>query len=399
MADQRKEATKFTADANAALLEELPFEDRQDFEDATRGHIAPLEGGAIKDAEGRVIWDPNRVDFVADKPAPPTVNPSLWRQSQLCIQGGLFKVVDRLYQVRNADVSNLTIVEGDTGLILMDPLISTECSKAALDLYYEHRPRKPVLAVIHSHSHIDHYGGVKGVIDEEDVKAGKVRVIAPEGFLEAAVSENVLAGHVMSRRALYQYGSMLPWDEKGNVGIGLGTAVSQGTITLIPPTETITETGQKLEIDGLSFEFMLAPDTEAPSEMHWFIEELGALTAAENCCHTLHNTYTLRGAQIRDPHAWSKYLGETIDRWGEKTEVLYGMHHWPVWGSDRAVDLMSKGRDAYGFINDETLRLANHGYTPVEIAERVKLPDILDRHWALRGYYGTINHNVKATYV
>jgi alkyl sulfatase BDS1-like metallo-beta-lactamase superfamily hydrolase len=213
------------------------------------------------------------------------------------------------------------------------------------------------------------------------------------------VSENILAGNVMTRRALYQYGSLIPFDEKGNVGLGLGTAISLGSITLIAPTETITETGQKLNIDGLTFEFMLAPDTEAPAEMHWFIEELGALTAAENCCHTLHNTYTLRGAPIRDPHAWSHYLGETIERWGAKTEVLYGMHHWPVWGADRAVDLLSKGRDAYGFINDETLRLANHGYNPVEIAEMVQLPDVLNRHWALRGYYGTINHNVKATYV
>ncbi len=304
-----------------------------------------------------------------------------------------------MYQVRNHDISNLTIVEGDTGLILFDPLISTECSKAALELYYEHRPHKPVLAVVYSHSHVDHYGGVKGVIAEEDVAAGKVRVIAPEGFLEAAVSENIMAGNVMTRRALYQYGSLVPFDEKGNLGLGLGTAISLGTITLIAPTETITETGQKLDIDGLTFEFMLAPDTEAPSEMHWFIEELGALTAAENCCHTLHNTYTLRGAQIRDPHAWAQYLGETIERWGAKTEVLYGMHHWPVWGSERAIDLLSKGRDAYAFINDETLRLANHGFGPVEIAEKVKLPDVLDRHWALRGYYGTLNHNVKATYV
>jgi alkyl sulfatase BDS1-like metallo-beta-lactamase superfamily hydrolase len=333
------------------------------------------------------------------QPCPPTVNPSLWRQSQLCAKGGLFKVVERMYQVRNHDISNLTIVEGDTGLILFDPLISTECSKAALELYYEHRPHKPVLAVVYSHSHVDHYGGVKGVIAEEDVAAGKVRVIAPEGFLEAAVSENIMAGNVMTRRALYQYGSLVPFDEKGNLGLGLGTTISLGTITLIAPTETITETGQKLDIDGLTFEFMLAPDTEAPSEMHWFIEELGALTAAENCCHTLHNTYTLRGAQIRDPHAWAQYLGETIERWGAKTEVLYGMHHWPVWGSERAIDLLSKGRDAYAFINDETLRLANHGFGPVEIAEKVKLPDVLDRHWALRGYYGTLNHNVKATYV
>jgi alkyl sulfatase BDS1-like metallo-beta-lactamase superfamily hydrolase len=396
----RREASDFTKAVNDELLSYLPFEDRQDFEDAARGHMADLNGAVVKAPDGRVVWDPHKFAFIAeDAPAPATVNPSLWRQSQLCAKGGLFKVVDRLYQVRNHDISNLTIVEGDTGLILFDPLISVECSAAALALYFEHRPKKPVVAVVYSHSHVDHYGGVKGVISEEDVIAGKVQVIAPEGFLEAAVSENIMAGNVMTRRALYQYGSLIPFDEKGNVGLGLGTSISLGSITLIAPTETITESGQKLDIDGLTFEFMLAPDTEAPSEMHWFIEELGALTAAENCCHTLHNTYTLRGAQIRDPHAWSHYLGETIERWGAKTEVLYGMHHWPVWGADRAVDLLGKGRDAYGFINDETLRLANHGYNPVEIGEMVKLPDILDRHWALRGYYGTINHNVKATYV
>ncbi len=396
----RRDATEFTRAINDELLALLPFEDRRDFEDAARGLIAPLSGGVLTAEDGRVVWDPDRFAFIDDDaPAPRTVNPSLWRQSQLCSKGGLFKVVDRLYQVRNQDISNLTIVEGDTGIIVFDPLISAECAKAALELYFEHRPRKPVVAVLYSHSHVDHYGGVKGVVSEQDVAAGRVRVIAPAGFLEAAVSENIMAGNVMTRRALYQYGSLLPSDEKGNVGLGLGSAISLGSITLIAPTETVTETGQRLDIDGLTFEFMLAPDTEAPSEMHWFIEELGALTAAENCCHTLHNTYTLRGAQIRDPHAWSHYLGETIERWGAKTEVLYGMHHWPVWGADRAVDLLGKGRDAYGFINDETLRLANHGYGPAEIAEMVRLPDVLDRHWALRGYYGTLNHNVKATYV
>jgi alkyl sulfatase BDS1-like metallo-beta-lactamase superfamily hydrolase len=400
--DARGDATQFTKAANARLLDELPFEDQQDFDDATRGFIAPLiDQGIVKDDEtGRVLWDPTKFSFIEDgSPAPDTVNPSLWRVSQLCLKGGLFKVAERLYQVRNQDISNLTIVEGDTGLILMDPLVSPECARAALELYFQHRPRKPVVAMIHSHSHADHYGGVKGVISEDDVKAGRTKVIAPVGFLAAAVSENVLAGNVMTRRTFYQYGTLLPRDPKGMVGVGLGADLSSGRITLIPPTDEISETGQKMVIDGLTFEFLLAPDTEAPAEMHWFIEELGALTAAENCCHTLHNTYTLRGAQIRDPQAWSRYLNETIDRWGDKSEVMYGMHHWPVWGSDRVVDTLRKGRDAYRYINDQTLRLANHGYTPVEIAEMLEFPESLDHHWGLRGYYGTLNHNVKATYV
>ncbi len=373
---ERGEASEFTRAINDDLLTRLPFEDRQDFEDAARGLIATLDPAPVLGANGRVVWDPSAFAFIEQgSDAPDTVNPSLWRQSQLVSQGGLFEVVPRIYQVRNADLSNLTIVEGDSGLIVFDPLISAECAAAAMELYFAHRPRKPVVAVLYSHSHVDHYGGVKGVVSQADVDAGRVRVIAPEGFLEAAVAENVFAGTAMSRRATYMYGVLLPRDAKGNVGSGLGMATSAGTVTLIVPTETITQTGQKLDIDGLTFEFLLAPDTEAPSEMHWFIEELGALTAAENCCHTLHNTYTLRGAQIRDPHAWSRYLNDTIERWGEKTEVLYGMHHWPVWGRDRALDLLRKGRDGYAFINDETLRLANHGYGPVEISEMVTLPD------------------------
>jgi alkyl sulfatase BDS1-like metallo-beta-lactamase superfamily hydrolase len=400
LADKRKDATEFTKRANAEVLGQLPFDDRRDFEEATRGFIAPLSQPTITSERGFPIWDSAKFDFIEEgADAPDTVSPSLWRQSQLCLKGGLFEVADRLYQVRNADISNLTIIEGDTGLILVDPLISVETARAALELYFEHRPRREVVAVVHSHSHVDHYGGVKGVVDEADVKAGRVRIIAPVGFLDAAVAENVLAGNVMSRRAVYQYGALLPADPKGQVGIGLGMGTSAGTVTLIPPTEEITETGQKLEIDGLTFEFLLAPDTEAPSEMHWYIEELGALTAAENCCHTLHNTYTLRGAQIRDPQAWSQYLNETMDRWGDRTEVMYGMHHWPVWGRERVIEMLSKARDAYRFINDQTLRLANHGYTPAEIAEMLELPDQLNRHWAIRGYYGTLNHNVRATYV
>lgn len=400
MTERSNEATKFTKASNSELLSKLPFEDRRDFEDAARGFIAPLpDRGVIKDDNGRVVWDLTRYDFIKeDASSPETVNPSLWRQSQLVLKGGLFKVVDRLYQIRSADLSNMTIVEGDTGLIIFDPLISAETAKAALELYYEHRPKKPVVAVVHSHSHVDHYGGVRGVVSEEDVKTGKVMIIAPVGFLKAAVAENVLAGNVMSRRASYMYGNLLPPGPKGMVGTGLGMSTSNGTITLIPPTHEITETGQKMNIDGLTFEFLLAPDTEAPAEMHWYIEELKALTAAENCCHTLHNTYSMRGTSCRDPQAWSKYLNQTIDMWGHKTEVMYGMHHWPVWGKERVLEMLKKGRDGYRFINDQTLRLANHGYTPVEIAEMIEYPPELARHWAMRGYYGTLNHNVKAAY-
>ncbi len=401
MGAKRKEASAHTRAANSRLLETLPFEDERDFEDARRGFIAPLANrGAVADAAGLPVWDPTRFEFVRESAeAPATVNPSLWRQSRLVLEGGLFKVTDRLYQVRNQDLSNLTIVEGESGVIVIDPLISTETARAALELYFAHRPRRPVLAVIHSHSHVDHYGGIRGVVSAEDVAAGRVRVIAPAGFLEAAVAENVFAGNAMSRRALFMYGNLLEADPRGQVGAGLGMTVSRGEISLLDPTEEVTETGQRLEIDGLTFEFLLAPDSEAPAEMHWYIEELGALTAAENCCHTLHNTYTLRGAPIRDPRAWSRYLNETIERWGARAEVMYGMHHWPVWGSERVLEMLRKGRDAYRYINDETLRLANHGHTAPEIAELVELPEALSRHWAVRDYYGTVHHNVKATYV
>jgi alkyl sulfatase BDS1-like metallo-beta-lactamase superfamily hydrolase len=400
MNTQPKDATAVTKAANAKLLQRLPFADRRDFEEANRGFIAPLPNdGVIKADDGHVVWDLSLFNFIKqDQPAPDSVNPSLWRQSQLVIKGGLYKVVDRMYQVRTADLSNITIVEGDTGLIIFDPLISVETARAALDLYYQHRPKKPVVAVVHSHSHVDHYGGVRGVVSEEDVKAGRVMVVAPVGFLKAAVAENVLGGNVMSRRASYMYGNLLPASPKGQVGSGLGMTTSNGTITLIPPTHEITETGQKMNIDGLDFEFLLAPDTEAPAEMHWFIEQLKALTAAENCCHTLHNTYSMRGTSCRDPQAWAKYLNQTIDMWGDKAEVMYGMHHWPVWGRERILEMLEKGRDGYRYINDQTLRLANHGYTPVEIAEQIEFPPELANHWAMRPYYGTLNHNVKATY-
>ena len=396
-----KDASTATRAANSDCLKSLPFMDKRDFEDVKRGFVAPLpDRGMIKDGKGRVVWDLGKFSFISeDASTPDTVHPSLWRQSKLIIQGGLYKVVDGLYQVRSADISNLTIIEGEEGLIVVDPLISAETAKAALELYLAHRPKKPVVAVIHSHSHVDHFGGVRGVVDEKDVLAGRVKIIAPVGFLEAAVAENLLAGNAMGRRASYMYGSLLPSNPKGQVSAGLGLTTSNGTITLLQPTDLITSTGQRMKIADLDFEFLLAPDTEAPAEMHWFIEQLKSLTAAENCCHTLHNIYTLRGARIRDPLSWSKYLDQTIEFWGAKCEVMYGMHHWPVWGKDRVLEMLRMARDGYRFINDQTLRLANQGYTPSEIAEMIEFPKELSQHWALRGYYGTLSHNVKATYV
>lgn len=399
MGIERKGATEHTREAHRHCVRHLDFEDRASFGEAVRGLIAPLPDGPVLKESGEFVWDPARLSFADEGgEAPDTVNPSLWRMAGLISKGGLFEVCERICQVRTMDLSNLTLIEGDTGVIVVDPLISVETAKAALELYFEHRGRRPVVAVIHSHSHVDHYGGIRGVVDEEDVKAGRVPVIAPAGFLEAAVSENVTAGNAMVRRAMYQFGPLLAPDPQGTLGAGLGLTTSLGTVSLIPPTDEIRQTGETRVIDGLEFEFMLTPDTEAPAEMHWFIPQLNALTAAENCVHTLHNTYPIRGAQVRDPQAWSMYLNDTINRWADRSEVMYGMHHWPVWGPGRVREMLEKGRDAYRYIHDETLRLANHGLTRDEIAERVELPAGLARHWSVRSYYGTVSHNVKATY-
>lgn len=399
-ASASKPAEPATKEANSALLKELPFSDKTSFELAHKGFIAPLPDGMIKGEKGNLVWDPTKYNFIKEgEAAPDTVNPSLWRQSQLLNISGLFQVMDGIYQVRNYDLSNMTIVEGKEGLTIMDPLISTETAKAALDLYYQHRPKKPVVAVIYTHSHVDHYGGVRGVVDEADVKAGKVKIYAPLGFLEHAVAENVMAGTAMSRRASYMYGNLLPPSATGQVGAGLGTTTSAGTVTLIPPTDIIEKTGEKRTIDGLTYEFLYAPGSEAPAEMLYYIKEKKALNTAEDSTHTLHNTYSLRGAKIRDPLAWSKYLNEALALWGDEVEVMYAMHHWPVWGNKEVQEQLGMQRDMYRYINDETLRLANMGYNKEEIAEQVKLPEAIATKFSNRGYYGSVNHDVRATYV
>lgn len=398
--DIRKDATDATKQVNSQLLTQLPFSDTSDFDDAKRGLIAPLPPAAIKGQSGNPIWNPQQYGFITEgAAAPDTVNPSLWRQAQLINLSGLFEVVPGIYQVRNLDLSNMTIIEGAEGITVVDPLVSEETAKVGIDLYYQHRGRKPVKAVIYTHSHVDHYGGVRGVVSEDEVTSGKAKIYAPEGFLEAAVAENVMAGTAMSRRASYMYGNLLKPDVKGQVNAGLGTTTSAGTVTLIPPTNIITETGQKESIDGLTYEFLMAPGSEAPAEMLWFIEEKKAISAAEDATHTLHNTYSLRGAKIREPLPWSKYLNQALVMWGDKAEVIFAQHHWPTWGRENVTELLEKQRDLYRYINDETLRMVNQGMTMREIAEVFKLPDSLGHYWANRGYYGSIYHNVAATYV
>lgn len=297
----------------------------------------------------------------------------------------------------------MTIVETDTGLILIDPLISIETAKAGLDLYYEavEQPqsgKRPVKALVYTHSHEDHFGGAKGVVNEDDVKSGKVQVIAPDGFLKEAVSENVYAGNAMFRRALYMYGSALPRDAKNSVGAGLGQATSFGQTSLIPPTDTIKKTGEKRNIDGVDIEFLMAPGTEAPAEMLLYFPKTKTLNVAEDAVHTMHNLYTLRGAQVRDASKWWKVLDQVVDIYGDNTEIILGQHHWPKWGNENIVKYLKNQRDGYKYMHDQTLNLINKGYTPIEIAEQLKLPEELDKQWYMRGYYGTLNHNVKAIY-
>jgi alkyl sulfatase BDS1-like metallo-beta-lactamase superfamily hydrolase len=397
--DARKDATDATKAANDKLLKALPFSDTTDFDNARKGLIAPLPKELIKGAAGNAVWNPAQYGFISDKAAPDSVNPSLWRQSQLINISGLFEVTDGIYQVRNLDLSNMTIIEGKEGITVVDPLISTETAKIGIDLYYAKRGKKPVKAVIYTHSHVDHYGGVRGIVDEADVKAGKTKIYAPEGFMEAAVAENIMAGNAMSRRASYMYGNLLKPDPKGQVGAGLGTTTSAGTVTLIPPTHIIDKTGHKEVIDGLTYEFLMAPGSEAPSEFLWFIEEKKAIAAAEDATHTLHNTYSLRGAKIREPLPWSKYLNQALTMWGGKAEVIFAQHHWPTWGNKNVTEFLRKQRDLYRYINDETLHMVNQGMTMREVAEAFKLPDSLGHYWASRGYYGSIYHNVAATYV
>ena len=396
--DAARDAEAATRTANAAMAAKLPFSDVRDFEAVKRGLIAPVPEGAITTASGTALWNLGEYAFIDGELAPATVNPSLWRMARLNLANGLFKVVDGLYQLRGFDIANMTVIEGKTGLILIDPLTTAEASRAALAHYHAHRPKKPVVAVIYTHSHIDHYGGVRGVLEETDVKAGKAVVIAPNGFMEAVCGENVLAGLPMTRRAQFQFGTMLPRGARGQVDAGLGKGIARGTPGLIAPTQLIVDAVEEHVVDGVKIVFQLAPETEAPAEMHMFYPELRVLNMAENACPLLHNFIPLRGAVARDPRVWAKYIGDAIKMYAPHTDVMIGQHHWPTWGREAIVDYLEAQRDLYKHIHDQTLRYMNKGWRPAEIAEAIDLPPGLADRWSVRGYYGTVSHNVKAVY-
>jgi len=387
--------TAATLAANAAVARSLALEDPQDFEDARRGLVASEPAVEILAADGRKIWDTRDYAFV-EGDAPPSVNPSLWRQARLNGIQGLFEVAPGIHQVRGYDLANLTLIQGRTGWILVDPLGSRETAAAALAFAKRQLGARPIVALIFTHSHIDHFGGSEAVLADPDVSA-QLRIVAPRGFVEAATSENVLAGIAMGRRAVFMYGMPLARTARGHVDTGLGKEPSRGTVSIAEPTDLVDRTPQELEIDGVRFVFQFAPASEAPAELTFYLPAAKAFCAAEITSHNMHNLYTLRGAKIRDALLWSGYIDEAI-RLFPDAEVVFASHHWPVWGRERVVEFLEQQRDTYRYLHDQTLRLANAGLTPQEIAEELEMPESLRAAFASRGYYGTVRHNAKGVY-
>lgn len=380
-------ATTITAQINNSAS--MPSD--EELANSRKGFIATVESNPS-------IINLNQFIFESGA-APSSVNPSLWQQAKLNNISGLFKVSDTIYQIRGFDLANMSIIEGKNGIVIIDTLTSATAARSALDLYYAHRPKKPVVAVIYTHSHVDHFGGVKGIVNLDDVAAGKVQIIAPSGFMEHSISENIYAGNAMSRRAAYMYGLNLKPGESGFIDEGLGKAIAPNAkITLIAPTTEISKSGTELQIAGVDFVFQLTPNTEAPAEMNIYLPQFKALDIAENSSKTLHNFYTLRGAQVRDSKAWANYLTQSINEFGESVQVMFAQHHWPTWGNQQIVDQLTNQRDEILYIHDQTLRLANMGYTSNEIAESITLPSELYKYSYERGYYGTLRHNAKAVY-
>ncbi len=393
----RKPPTTETAERNRAAAAALPFADEEDFAEATRGLVASFQPATVTGEDGDVVWDLEPYDFIEGE-APDSVHPSLWRQSKLNRIAGLFEIAPGFYQLRGFDLSNMHVVEGERGIVVIDPLISAETAAAALALYREHRGERPVTGLIYTHSHIDHFGGAKGVVSATEIEERNIPVLAPAGFLHHAVAENVFAGTAMGRRAAYMYGARLERGAGGQVGAGLGQTTSVGTVTLIPPNLEIATTGQEETVDGVRMVFQLTPGTEAPAEMNFHFPDRRVLCIAENATRTMHNILTPRGALVRDPHVWAYYLDESIELFGAGSDVLFAGHHWPRWGTERIVDYLKKQRDMYAYLHDQTLRLLNKGLTGREIAETLELPPSLAREWHCRGYYGSVSHNAKAVY-
>lgn len=396
-------ASEATRTAQAELAKRLPLDDPRDEANATRGKIAEIAGGVIQTSDGKIVWDRRPYAFLDARTAPDTVNPSLWRQARLNAVHGLFEVVPgSIWQIRGYDLSVMTIIRGKTGWIVVDPLLSEETAAAGWKLFADtveaKSGRRPIRAVIFSHSHSDHFGGVGGIVTPEQVKKDKIRIIAPHGFSEEATSENVLAGGAMGRRALYMFGAILPPGSTGQVDTGLGPKLSSGTIGYMEPTESVGETGGTLTIDGLAFDFLDAGGTEAPSEFVFHIPAYKALHTTEVVTHNLHNILTLRGAQARDALRWSKVIDAMLLKWGGTAEVAMASHHWPTWGAGEVASLLANQRDAYRYVHDRTLFLANRGATLHELADATPEAPVQATDFSTRGYYGTLNHDMKATY-
>lgn len=386
--------TEQTAKANAAVLDALPFADESDFEAATRGLVARDDDLVVRDGEGDEVWNMPQYDFLEEGEAPASVNPSLWRQARLNKMHGLYEVTDGIYQLRGYDLANMTLIRGDTGWIVVDPLTVAETAEAAWEFAEKHIiDGEPIVAVLFTHSHIDHFGGVQGLPLPEDV-----RVIAPAGFMDEATSENVMAGPAMGRRASFMFGNGLARSPRGHVDTGLGISPAEGHFGILEPTDTIDRTGETRTIDGVEFEFQYTPESEAPAEFTFYLPQKNAFCGAEIVSRNLHNVYTPRGAKARDALKWSGYIHEALDLFGDRSEVLFNSHHWPVWGRDEIRDYLKVQRDTYKYIHDQTVRLANRGHTPDEIAEELELPPSLARTFHNRGYYGTVSHNSKAVY-
>ena len=390
-------ATAITAQRQAAMAETLPFSDRQDFEFADRGFLGTRADPLIKRADGQTVWNLAAYDFLKGE-RPATVNPSLWRHAQLLAKHGLFQVSDRVWQVRGFDVSNVTFIKGDSGWIVVDPLTSAETAKAALDLVNDKLGVLPIKAVIYTHSHGDHFGGVRGIVDQKDVEAGKIAIIAPEGFMEEVVSENLMAGNAMGRRAQYQFGILLPPGVEGQISSGIGQNIPKGTITLIPPTVTVDHTGQELTLDGVRVVFQYTPNTEAPAEMNFHLPDLKILDMAENANVSMHNVLTPRGALVRDSKAWADGLSESIRLYGDSTDLMITSHGWPRFGRETVTTFLANHRDAYKYLHDQSVRLLNEGLNGDEIAAQIVLPPSLAKDWYNRGYYGSMSFNSRAVY-